>query len=86
MCEIYKVIYHVEIVEGKDHLWGMRQKYFDKKRETAGMMVRMKNPIWRSGKVVIIDIGFYVLEWPILMVEKGVFGSASIKKCHYWTK
>ena len=33
-----------------------------------------------------MDRGFCVLEGLILMVEKGVLGSALIKKRHYWPK
>ena len=43
-------------------------------------MVRMKNPLWGTGKVVIMDSAFCVLEGLISMVEKGVLGSDLIKK------
>ena len=36
--------------------------------------------------MVVMDRGFYVLEELISMVEKGVSGSALIKKRRYWTK
>ena len=49
-------------------------------------MVRMKQPLWGTGKVLVIDRGFCVLEVLISMVEKGVFGSELIKKCRYWPK
>ena len=80
VCKLSKVIYHVEIVEGKYRPRGVCQKEFDEKGVTAGLIVYMKNPILGTGKVVIMDGGFCVLEELILMVEKGVFGSALIKK------
>ena len=49
-------------------------------------MVQMKNPIWGTGKVVIMDRRFYILEGLIFMVEKGVFGSVLIQKRRYCTK
>ena len=49
-------------------------------------MVWMKNPLWETGKVFIIDSTFCVLEVIILMIEKGVLGSALIKKWFYWPK
>ena len=52
----------------------------------AGFMVWTKNNIRGTGKVIITYIGFYVLEGIILMVEKGILGSALIKKCRYWKK
>ena len=47
-------------------------------------MVRMKETLWGTGKVVVTESGFCVLEGLISMVEKGVLGSALIKKRHYW--
>ena len=49
-------------------------------------MVRMKNLLWGTGKVVFMDIIFCVLEGFISMVEKGVLGSTLIKKWRYWPK
>ena len=34
----------------------------------AGLMVRMTNPLWETGKVVVMDSGFFVLEGFISMV------------------
>ena len=53
---------------------------------TAGFMVTTKKPLWGTGNVVVMDRGFYVLEELISMGEKGVSGSALIKKRRYWTK
>ena len=58
----------------------MGRKEFDDKGETEGLMVQTKNTIWETGKVVIMESGFCVLEWLILMVERGILGSALIKK------
>ena len=81
-----KVIYNIEIVEGKDQIIVMGEKDFEKKGETAGLMVRMTKPLWGIGKVLVTECGFYVLEGTISMVEKGVLGSALIKKRRYWYK
>ena len=53
---------------------------------TAGLMVRMIKPLWGTGKVVVVYSGFCVLEGWISMIEKGVLGSALIKKRCYWPK
>ena len=50
------------------------------------MIVRMKNPLWDTGKVVVMGSGFCVLEVLISMVEKGFFGLSLIKEQHYWHK
>ena len=38
-CELFKVIYHIESIEGKDQPWGMGWKEFDEKENMAGLMV-----------------------------------------------
>ena len=48
--------------------------------------MRMTKPLWGTWKVAIMDSGFYVLEGLISLVEKGVLGSALIKKRCYWPK
>ena len=52
----------------------------------ASFMVRTKKSLWGTGKVVVMDTGFYVLKGLISMVEKGVFGSALIKNQRYRPK
>ena len=38
-CALYKVIYHVEIVDGEDHPRDMGRKEFDEKVSMEGYMV-----------------------------------------------
>ena len=66
----YKVIYNVEIMEGEDRPRVMGRKEFEEKGATAVFMVRMTKPLWRTGKVVIMDSGFCVPEGLISLVEK----------------
>ena len=40
----------------------------------------MSKYIWLTGKVFVMVRCFYVMEGLILMVENGIFGSASINK------
>ena len=46
------------------------------------MMARTTKPLWGTGKVVVTDNVFCVLEEMIAIIEKGVLGSALIKKRH----
>ena len=85
-CELSKVIYHVDIVEGQDRPQGMGQKEFDEKRAMAGLIVRTTKTILGMGKVVIMEIGLCVMQGIILMAEKGVLGLALIKKRCYQLK
>ena len=86
LCDKSKFIYNVEIMEGGDRPIVMGKKEFEEKGTTAGLMVRMKNMLWRKGKVLFMDIGLYVLEVLILMVEKVFLGLVLIKKRRYWHK
>ena len=40
----------------------MGKEDFEERGETAGLMVRMKSALWGTGKVVVMDRGFCVLE------------------------
>ena len=52
----------------------MGKKEFEEKGTTAGLMARKMNALWWTWKVVVMEIGFCVLEVFISMAEKGVFG------------
>lgn len=43
-------------------------------------------PIAGSGKVVILDSGFCVLQGLVELKKKGIFASAVIKKRRFWPK
>ena len=82
----YKVIYNVDIMEGKDRPIVMVKKDFDEKGVAAGLMISTTKKLWEKGKAVITDSGLYILGVLISMVKKGVFGSVLIKKRRYWPK
>ena len=86
VCELSKVIYHVDIIDYKDRPQGMVQKEFNEKGEMKGLTVRMIKPVRGTGKVVIMDSGFCILEGLVLMVENDVLGSAFVNKWRYWPK
>jgi hypothetical protein len=46
----------------------------------------MTEPIWYTGKQVVMDSGFCVLKAITELRKKGVFGAALIKKRRYWPK
>ena len=45
-CDRYRVIYNVEIAEGKDRPIVMGKKDFEEKGATDGLTARIKNPVW----------------------------------------
>ena len=67
-CDQSKVIYNVEIVEGKDQPIVMGKKELEEKGATDGLMERIKNPLWGTRKVAVMDSVFCVLEVLIIMV------------------
>jgi hypothetical protein len=54
--------------------------------KTVGLMLRMCQSIYHSGKLVILASGFCVLKGIIELKKVGVFVSALIKKHWYWPK
>ena len=62
----------------------MGKKEFGEKGATSGLMVRTTKFLWGSGKAVVVDSGFLVLEIFISMFYKSVFGLDLINKWSYW--
>ena len=85
-CDETKVVYNFYIVEDKDQPRDMGKKYFEEKGQTSGLVVRITMPLLGKGKVLVVDSGLYVPEGLVSIVEKGVLGSAIIKKRYYWPK
>ena len=82
-CGKSGILYQLEIVEGKDAPSQIKPAY-DDLGKTVGLLLRLTEPIWNQGKVVILDSGFCVLQGILELAKKGVFAAALIKKCHYW--
>ena len=61
-CDKSKVIFNVEIVEGKDRPIVMVNKEFGEKGDTDGLMVSIEEPLWGTDKVVIMDSVLCVLD------------------------
>ena len=73
--------FFVELVEGQDRprqLGG--EKYNNIGGKTVGLLLRMTENIWHSGRVVVLDSGFCVLLALIEIKKKGLFAAAVIKK------
>ena len=64
------------MVEGKDS---------SKKRPPAEFD-EIGGSIFHTGKLVILDSGFYVLQAIIELKKRGVYSSIFIKKRRYWPK
>ena len=82
------IMWHVELMEGKDTPAGAPPKKFSDLGKTPGLMCRMMEPIKRAGKACTMDSGFCVSKGIVELESKlGVFGQALIKKRgRYWPK
>ena len=85
-CGKTGIMYHVEIVEGKDRPPEKGPKQYDEKGKTVGLVLRMTRSIQGTYKCVIMDSGFAVLDALIELKKVGVLGSMVVKKKRYWPK
>jgi hypothetical protein len=61
-----------DLVEGKYHPPERpASEYDDKGGKTIGLLVRLKEKLWGSAKVVVLDRGFCVLKGLIELLKKG---------------
>jgi Transposase IS4 len=74
-------------MEGKDHPPNLGLPEFEKViGKTGGLLLQLTSNIWRSGKVVVLDSGCFVLQALIELRKKGVFATAIVLKRRYWPK
>ena len=79
------VIWQLEIGEGKDQPHELPKQH-DNKGKTVGTLLHLTKPIHGSGKLVVLDSGFCVLQGLVELKKLGVFAHALIKKRQYWPK
>ena len=84
-CAKTKIIYHVELAEGKDHPSHV-QCEFEELGATTALMLRMTRRIWSSGDVVIMDSRFATLSGLLNLLAHGVYATIAIKKKRYWPR
>jgi hypothetical protein len=85
-CGLSGIMYFIELVEGKTRpreLGPLPHSNFGK---TAGLLLRMTQTIHGTGKVVIMDSGFCVLDGLPQLKRVGVYCSALIEKRKFWPK
>ena len=79
-CCLSDILWRVDLREGKDHPRHLGEKEHDNLGHTIGVLLRLTKPIWASGKVVVLDSGFCVLQGLVELLKKGVYAHALIKK------
>ena len=84
-CSLSGILWQMELVEGKDSPSEIIPKY-NNQGKTVGLLLRVLEPIFTRGNVVILDSGFCVLKGIVELKKRGVYASALIKKRKYWPK
>ena len=69
----------MELVEGKDSPSEIIPK-FSNQGKTVGLLLRVLEPIFGKGMVIILNRGFCVLKGIVELKKRGVYASALIKK------
>ena len=85
-CGMSEIMYAIELVEGKDEPEERKNKKFSGDGKTAGLLLRLCEGIFGTGKVVVLDSGFCVLQALVELKKMGVYASALVKKRQYWPK
>ena len=85
-CGLSGIMFAIELVQGKDRRSQFPNDKYSEHGKTAGLLMRLTESIHHSGRVVIMDSGFCVLQSLIQLASVGVYESAVIKKRRYWPK
>ncbi len=74
----------MEMVEGKDHPPQVAERYSELGK-TTGLLMRMLQSYFASGRYVVLNSGFCVLKALVQLKKVGMFACAVIKKLWYWS-
>ena len=78
-CSLSGILWQMDLVEGKDSPPEIIPKY-NNQGKTVGLLLRVFEPIFTRGNVVILDSGFCMLKGTVELKKRGVYVSALIKK------
>ena len=73
-------------MEGKDRPTQLGPKNWEELGKTVGLIIRICELIFSTGKCVVIDSGLCVSKGITALLDFGVYADALIKKRKYWTK
>ena len=69
-------MFSIDLVEGKERPREHSQDENANLGSTVSLLPRMCNPLYSSGKVVVLDSGFCVLKGIIKLAKCGVYAAA----------
>ena len=73
-------------MEGKNRPDRLGKKKWKDLGKTVCLMLQMFEPIFSTGKFVVLDSGFCVSKGITYLLEFGFYAAALIKKRKYWPK
>ena len=80
LCAMSVVVFFVDFVEGKDRPTERgNPEFVSEYGANGGMMMRMTNTLFGTGKAVLVDSVFCVLKMLVGMLAHGVYGTTVIK-------
>ena len=85
-CALTSIMWRAQIIEGKDRPTELSKKKWEDLWKTVGLMLLVCEPIFSTGKCVVLNNVFCVSKGIIHLLEIGVYAAALIKKQKYWPK
>ena len=84
-CGDTAIMFKMELVEGKKTPSQVPVEFGDLS-PTTGLVLRMTKPLFSSGRVVIMDSAFCVLDAVKGLADRGLFTATVAKKRAYWPR
>ena len=79
-CDLPSILWREQIMEGKDSPTELGKKKWEDLGNTVGLMLRICEPIFSTGKCVVFYSGFFVSKGITALLEFGVYAAAFVKK------
>jgi hypothetical protein len=84
-CALLVIMFVIKLVEGKDAPAALTHaRPFESIGKTAGLLLRMLQSYFGTGRYIVLDSGFCVLKAIVELKRHGLFGCALIKKRRFW--
>jgi hypothetical protein len=85
-CTTSCILWRLELMEGKARPRDPEKPAHELLGKAVGLMLRMCEPTFGSGRVVTWNSGFCVLKGIVELKKRGVCASALVKKPRHWPK
>jgi len=85
-CGLSGIMFGIELVEGHDEPPERPRPAFSEEGPTGGLLLRLTRAIHNTGKIVMLDSDFSVLDASMALKVCGVFATTILKKRRFWPK